>query len=116
MIKKFSLPRKVYQRFKVPLGPQILTGQSSLWISESYDGFDEEKVVSMLKVLNLKVSSLSAYNNRVASINTSWLEACFRFYRLFMKKKFDDYLLWPFKKKVIYYLVTLVISCNFTVP
>ena len=37
---------------------------------------------------------------KVPSINTSRLEACFRFYRL-MKGKFDVYLLQPFKEKLI---------------
>ena len=39
---------------------------------------------------------------RDPSINTSRLEGRFRFYWLFMKGKFDLYLLWPFKKKLIF--------------
>ena len=38
---------------------------------------------------------------KVASINMSGLEAHFIFYKLFMKGKFDVYLLRPFKKKLI---------------
>ena len=51
----------------------------------------------------LKKSIISDCKYRkVASINASWLEARFRFYRLFMKEKFDVYLLWPLKKKLIF--------------
>ena len=39
---------------------------------------------------------------KVASINMSWLEAHFMFYKLFLKGKFDVYLLQPFKKKSIF--------------
>ena len=39
---------------------------------------------------------------KVASINMSWLEAHFMFYKLFLKGKFDVYLLQPFKKKWIF--------------
>ena len=45
--KKCPLPRKVCQQIKVPLGPQIPTGQSSLWIHHSYlyilNCFDERE-------------------------------------------------------------------------
>ena len=39
---------------------------------------------------------------KVARINMSWLEAHFMFYKLFLKGKFDVYLLQPFKKKSIF--------------
>ena len=38
---------------------------------------------------------------KAVSINMSRLEARFRFYRLIMKAKFDVYLVWPFKEKLI---------------
>ena len=38
---------------------------------------------------------------KAASINKSWLETSFRFHRLVMNGKFDVYLLWPFKEKLI---------------
>ena len=44
--------------------------------------------------------------SQVGSINTSQLEVCFGFYRLFMKMKFDVYLLCPFNKNLIYSLET----------
>ena len=45
---------------------------------------------------------LESRYRKVVSIKVSWLEAGFRFYQLFMKGKFDVYLLWPFKKKLVF--------------
>ena len=41
--KKCPLPRKVCQQIKVPLGPQIPTGQSSLRIHNNNNCFDQEE-------------------------------------------------------------------------
>ena len=52
---------------------------------------------------------------KVASIDTSQLEAHFKFYRLFMKGKFDVCLLQRLKKSWFSQIVTHVNACNFTV-
>ena len=39
---------------------------------------------------------------KVASINKSCLEAPLTIYRLFIKGKFNDHLLWPLKKNLIF--------------
>ena len=49
---------------------------------------------------------------KVAIINTSWLEARFRFYRLFSIYEGEIWL-WPFKEKLISLFVTVVKASNF---
>ena len=49
---------------------------------------------------------------KFARINTFRWKARFRCYRLLVKGKFDVYLLWPFKEKMISYLVTHINARN----
>ena len=53
--------------------------------------------------------------HKVASSNTSRLEAHTGFFRLLIKGIFDPYVLWPFDKKLISYLVTRVRTRDYTV-
>ena len=59
-------------------------------------------------------TKLCKYRN-VASSNTSLLEAHAGFFRLLMKGIFVVYVLWPFDKKLITWLVTRVRTRNYTV-
>ena len=68
----------------------------------------------MLGMQNLILKFLDNYR-KVASSNTSSLEAHAGFFRWLMKRIFDPYLLSPFDKKLISSLVTLVRTCNYTV-
>ena len=52
---------------------------------------------------------------KVASSNTSRLEAHAGFFQLLMKGIFDPYVLWTFDKKLISWLVMRVRTCNFSV-
>ena len=52
---------------------------------------------------------------KVASSNTSRLEAHAGFFRLLMKGIFDAYVLWPFGKKLIFELVMCVSTRDSTV-
>ena len=52
---------------------------------------------------------------KVASSNTPCLEAHAGFFRLFMKGIFDPYVLWPFGKKLVFYLVTSIRTRDYTV-
>ena len=52
---------------------------------------------------------------KVASSNTSCLEAHAGFFRLLMKGIFNPYVLWPFDRKLIFKLVTYVRTRNYTV-
>ena len=52
---------------------------------------------------------------KVASSNTTRLEAHAGFFRLLMKGIFDPYVLWPFDKKLISKLVMSVKTRNYTV-
>ena len=52
---------------------------------------------------------------KVASSNTSRLEAHAGFFRLLMKGIFDPYVLWPFDKKVIFKLIMRVRTRDYTV-
>ena len=51
----------------------------------------------------------------VASRSTSRLVTCLGLYRLLMKGIFDPYVLWPFGKKLIFWLLTRVSTHDFTV-
>ena len=51
---------------------------------------------------------------KVASSNTSRLEAHAGFFRLLMKGIFDPYVLWPFDKKLISLLVMRIRTRNYT--
>ena len=61
-----------------------------------------------------------AYNlykyRKIASSNTSRLEAHVGFFRLLMKGIFGPYVLWPFDKMLIFQLVTHIRTCDYTVP
>ena len=48
---------------------------------------------------NLQISPSNQENQKVASSGLSWLVAHPRIFKLFMKGKFDAYLLWPFAKE-----------------
>jgi hypothetical protein len=52
---------------------------------------------------------------KIASSNTSRLEAHACFFRLLMKRIFDPYVLCPFSKKLIFYLVTRIRTRDYTV-
>ena len=52
---------------------------------------------------------------KIASSNTSHLEAHAGFFRLLMKGIFVSYLLWPFDKKLISYIVALIRTHDCTV-
>ena len=53
--------------------------------------------------------------HKVASFNTSRLDAHAGFCRLLMKRIFDPYVLWPFDKKLISYIVTHVKTSDYQV-
>ena len=59
--------------------------------------------------------SLTHTYRKVASRSTSWLVALPRIFRLFMKGKYDAYVLWPLDKKVQNWIVDRSTACNFTV-
>ena len=75
---------------------------------EEHDYVSKDTLIKFMQTLsgkNLLIRELfhllwNEYR-KVASINMSGLEAHFVFYKLFMKGKFDVYLLRPFKKKLI---------------
>ena len=52
---------------------------------------------------------------KVAWRSTSRLLACPRIFRLFMKGKFDSYVLWPLSKRVQNWTIDGSTACNFTV-
>ena len=52
---------------------------------------------------------------KIASSNTSRLEAHVGFFRLFMKGIFCPYVIWPFDKKLIFKLVTRIRTRDYTV-
>ena len=52
---------------------------------------------------------------KVASSNTSRLEAYAGFFRLLMKGIFDPDVLWPFDQKLIFELVALINTRDYTV-
>ena len=54
-------------------------------------------------------------NCKLVNIKASRLKARFMFYRLLMTRKFDVYVLRPFKVKFISKLVTCINGLNFTV-
>ena len=97
-------------------------GVINVWIVHQYNPIEAQEQVLVKEISLIKPNLLwggslllpklyipSTTNtdySKVAIINTSWLEAHFRVYRLFMKEKFDVYL--PFKKKLICLLVTHV--------
>ena len=51
----------------------------------------------------------------ITSSNTSRLEAHAGFFRLLMKRIFGPYTVWPFNKKLIFWLVTCIRTRNYTV-
>ena len=51
----------------------------------------------------------------VASRSTSRLVTCLGLFRLLMKGIFDPYVLWPFGKKLIFWIVTRVSARDYTV-
>ena len=57
----------------------------------------------ILLLLNFEI--LFRYH-KIASSNTSCLEAHVGFFRLLMKGIFGPYVLWPFEKKLFFYIVT----------
>ena len=66
----------------------------------SFLSVDKVVLVFECGILNSNFERTLVYNHcKVENINTSWLEAHFRFYRLLMKAKTDVYLQWPFKEK-----------------
>jgi hypothetical protein len=71
-----------------------------------------QSLFSLLLVL-AKISMHFKYR-KVASRSMSWLEACPRIFRLYMKGKFDPYVLWPLTKRVQNWIVNQS-ACNFTV-
>ena len=52
---------------------------------------------------------------KVASSRLSWLVAHLRIFRMFMKGKFDVYILWTLNKRVQNWIVAQSTACNFTV-
>ena len=52
---------------------------------------------------------------KVPSSRMSWLVAHFHIFRLFMKEKFDAYVLWPLDQKVQNWIVERSTARNFTV-
>ena len=67
-----------------------------------------------MKVYEIFLPLLLIYR-KVASSNTSRLEAHAGFFRLLMKGIFDPYVLCHFDKKFISKLVTRVRTCDYTV-
>ena len=65
--------------------------------------------------MKIRLANIENRYRRVASSNLSRLEPHPGFYRLLMKGNFDNYLLWPFDKKIIFGLVTGVNTCAFPV-
>ena len=74
--------------------------QSTQCIILKIDGF----LVVNAQVLVL-VHTCALWYRKVESRSTSWLVAHSRIFRLFMKGKFDAYLLWPLDKRVQNWIV-----------
>ena len=51
----------------------------------------------------------------VASRSTSRLVTCLGLFRLLMKGIFGPYVLWPLDKKLIFWIVTRISACDYTV-
>ena len=68
----------------------------------AYTASDSESELANFNFEDWQQQNSQCVYHKVVSINTSRLEAHFRFYRLFMKGKFDVYLLWPFQEKLIF--------------
>ena len=81
----------------------------------------ERRILGPLLECRLRMAcGLTSYSkvydyHKVASSNMSCLEAHADFLRLLLKGILDPYVLWPFVKKLISWLVTLVRTRNYTV-
>ena len=79
----------------------------------------QRSVQTILCSLSKILRSYNLFNHswyrKIASSNTSHLEAHASFFRLLMKGIFDPYVLWPFDKKLISKLVTRVRTHDYTV-
>ena len=67
------------------------------------------------EVASLEFSTYKHTYRKVASSRLSWLVAHLRLFRLFMKRKFDAYLLWPLVKWDQNWIVDWSTACYFTV-
>ena len=69
--------------------------------------FSGLKIIGIFQIFSLKKNRLGDQDVycKVASSRLSWLVAHSRIFRLFMKGKFDAYVLWPLAKSVQYWIV-----------
>ena len=81
------------------------------WIS--YATFIE--VMSLKLAFEIGRQCTVSNNRKVASSRLSWLVAHSSIFRLFMKGKFDAYVLWPLAERVQNWIVDQSIAHNFTV-
>ena len=69
----------------------------------------------MSKCCQIAIDMMILTNCKVASSSLSWLVAHSRIFRLFMKGKFDTYLLWPLTRRVQNWIEDQSTACYFTV-
>ena len=103
LLLKASKEIKCWGDVKSWIGPYILMSQFLFfWALFNYI---QQQNISCFFDAYLNVSGKY---RKVARSNTSRLEAQAGFFRLLMKGIFDPYVLWPFDKKLIFWLVILV--------